>query len=599
MGNTAEGIRWDLSDLFASHEDPRIEATLRDCRSRAEAFASRFRGAIYRPQGPAPESLLEGLRELEGIEDILSRVSTYAGLLYAADSLRADFQDLEQRVEQRATKVKNLLLFFELEWLDLDDSVAARLIHHPTLKNYSHYLKNLRRFRPHKLSEPEEKIVNEKDNTGRNAFGRLFSEITSALTFALDRDGKPTELTLSEILALMHHPDRQLRQRAWESLFEGLSRHEHALGFIYDTMIQDHLTMDRLRRYPNPMIERHLANEIDAVAVEKMIEVTEANYPLAQAYFRLKARLLDLPRIALYDQYAPVGKELAPFSFSRAQEVILEAFGAFSPVFLSIAAEFFAKRWIDAEVRKGKRGGAFCASPSPQLHPYILCNYTDTMRDVMTVAHELGHGLHGYLSREQSFLNYDTPLTTAETASVFGEMLVFDYLVEHESNPRVKLGLLAGKIDDAFATVFRQNVLTRFEQAVFARRSQGRLTPETIGVLWVEANEKYYGDAVEMGPAYRWGWSYIPHFIHTRFYCYSYVFGELLVLSLYRMYREQGKDFVPRYLTLLEAGGSDNPEALLRPLGVDFHDPAFWQKGFGEIRSLVQRVETLAEQIGR
>ena len=214
MGNTAEGIRWDLSDLFASHEDPRIEATLRDCRSRAEAFASRFRGAIYRPQGPAPESLLEGLRELEGIEDILSRVSTYAGLLYAADSLRADFQDLEQRVEQRATKVKNLLLFFELEWLDLDDSVAARLIHHPTLKNYSHYLKNLRRFRPHKLSEPEEKIVNEKDNTGRNAFGRLFSEITSALTFALDRDGKPTELTLSEILALMHHPDRQLRQRA-------------------------------------------------------------------------------------------------------------------------------------------------------------------------------------------------------------------------------------------------------------------------------------------------------------------------------------------------------------------------------------------------
>ncbi|MBI3001247.1 MAG: M3 family oligoendopeptidase [Deltaproteobacteria bacterium] len=599
MSKTAEGIRWDLSDLFASHEDPRIEATLQDCRNRAEAFASRFRGAIYRPQGPAPESLLEGLRELEGIEDTLSRVSTYAGLLYAADSLRAEFQDLEQRVEQRATEVRNLLLFFELEWLDLDDSVAVRLIHHPTLKNYSHYLKNLRRFRPHKLSEPEEKIVNEKDNTGRNAFGRLFSEITAALTFALDRDGKPAELTLSEILALMHHPDRQLRQRAWESLFEGLSHHEHALGFIYDTMIQDHLTMDRLRHYPNPMMERHLGNEIDGEAVARMMEVTEANYRIGHDYFRLKARLLGLPRLALYDQYAPVGKEFTPFSLSRAQEVILEAFGAFSPVFRSIAAEFFAKHWIDAEVRKGKRGGAFCASPSPQLHPYILCNYTDTMRDVMTVAHELGHGLHGCLSREQSFLNYDTPLTTAETASVFGEMLVFDYLVEHEPNPRVKLGLVAGKIEDAFATVFRQNVLTRFEQAVFARRSQGRLTPATIGVLWFEANEKYYGDAVEMGPAYRWGWSYIPHFIHTRFYCYSYVFGELLVLSLYRMYREQGENFVPRYLALLVAGGSDSPEALLGPLGVDFHDPNFWQKGFDEIRSMVKRAQQLADQIGK
>ncbi|MCH8056021.1 MAG: oligoendopeptidase F, partial [Deltaproteobacteria bacterium] len=288
--------------------------------------------------------------------------------------------------------------------------------------------------------------------------------------------------------------------------------------------------------------------------------------------------------------------ELAPFTFSQAQQMILEAFEAFAPAFRSIAAEFFAKRWIDAEIRKGKRGGAFCASPSPRLHPYILCNYTDNLRDVMTVAHELGHGLHGTLSRKQSFLNYDTPLTTAETASVFGEMLVFDYLVERQTDPRVKVALIAGKIEDAFATVFRQNVLTRFEQAVFSKRRAGRLSPQVIGDLWVEANGKYYGDAVEMTEGYRWGWSYIPHFIHTRFYCYSYVFGELLVLSLYRMYREQGKSFVPKYLTLLEAGASDSPEALLRPLGVDFHDPGFWQKGFDEIRGLVKRVEGLVEQ---
>lgn len=596
--HSAEGIRWDLSDLFSSYDDPRIEVALDDCRNRAEAFAHRFRGTINLPGGPNPGHLLHGLKELEEIEDLLSRVVNYSSLLYAADSSKPECQDLEQRVEQRVTVVRNLLLFFELEWLELKDEVAEHLIRHLTLETYSHYLKNLRRFRPHRLAEAEEKIVNEKDNTGRNAFGRLFSEITSALTFSLEREGRTEELTLSEVLALLREADRGLRQRAMETLFQGLSRHGQVLTFIYDTLIQDHLTMDRLRHYPNPMIERHLANEIDAEAVSQMMKVTESNYGIGHDYFRLKARLLRLPCMALYDQYAPVGREL-PFNFAQAQQVILEAFRAFTPVFRDIASEFFAKRWIDAEIRKGKRGGAFCASPSPQLHPYILCNYTDNLRDVMTVAHELGHGLHGTLSRKQSFLNYDTPLTTAETASVFGEMLVFDYLVENQNDPQVQIALIAGKIEDAFATVFRQNVLTRFEQAVFAKRQVGRLTPQAIGDLWVEANEKYYGGAVEMPEGYRWGWSYIPHFIHTRFYCYSYVFGELLVLSLYRMYREQGKGFVPRYLTLLEAGGSDSPEALLKPLGVDIHDAKFWQKGFDEIRSLVQRVEKLVEEVGQ
>ncbi|MBI2361696.1 MAG: oligoendopeptidase, partial [Deltaproteobacteria bacterium] len=375
IGNSASGICWDLSELFASHEDPHIEATLQDCRARAEAFAARFRASIHRPQGPDPATLLDGTRDLEAIEEALSRVASFASLLYAADSLKPEYQDLEQKVERRVTEVRNLLLFFELEWLDVADDVAERLMRDPMLQPYAHYLRSVRRFRPHKLTELEEKIVNEKDNTGRSAFGRLFSEITSALTFSVERDGKPGELTLSETLALMHHPDRQLRQRAWESLFEGLSRHEHALGFIYDTIIQDHLTMDRLRRYAGPMMERHLANEIDGEAVARMMEVSEANYRIGQDYFRLKARLLGLPRLALYDQYAPVDEERASFSFSQAREVVLEALGAFSPIFRSIAAEFFAKRWIDAEIRKGKQGGAFCASPSPQLHPYILCNY--------------------------------------------------------------------------------------------------------------------------------------------------------------------------------------------------------------------------------
>jgi len=592
MPNSAEGIRWDLSDLFSSHDDPRIEATLDDCRAEAEGFALRYRGKIATIK---PGDLLAALKQLEQIEDSLSRVANYSSLLYSADSARPEYQDLEQRVEQRITEIRNLLLFFELEWLELEEQAAARHLSARELKNYTHFLSSIRRFRPHKLSEAEEKVVNEKDNTGRNAFGRLFSEITSTLSFPLERGGKTEELTLSEILALLHDPERDVRRGAMETVYRGLSAHRDTITFIYDTLIQDHLTMDRLRKYPDPMLERHLVNEIDGAAVGKMMAVTEKNYLLAHDYFRLKARLLSLPKLALYDQYAPVGKDLTPFPFSEAQTIILEAFNAFSPVFREIAGEFFAKRWIDAEIRKGKRGGAFCASPSPGLHPYILCNYTDNLRDVMTVAHELGHGLHGSLSRKQSFFNYDTPLTTAETASVFGEMLVFDYLVERQSDPKVQIALFAGKLEDAFATVFRQNVLTRFEEAVFAKRRAGRLTPDAVGETWLGANKAYYGDAVEMPDGYRWGWSYIPHFIHSRFYCYSYVFGQLLVLALYRIYREEGRSFVPKYLALLEAGGSDSPEALLKPLGVDIHDAAFWQKGFDELKGLISRLQKLVE----
>jgi oligoendopeptidase F len=591
--NTAAGIRWDLRDLFAGHDDPRIDATLRECRDRAEKFAAKFRPLLENSQTLTADAVFDALQELESIYEPLGRVGSYAGLLYAADTARPEYQDLEQRVEQRSTEIRNLLLFFELEWLKLDDALANRIMADPALKPYDHYLVGLRRYRPHMLSEPEEKILNERDNTGRNAFGRLFSEVTSSLSFPFERDGQTEQLNLSQILSLLHEAERARRQRATETLYHGLAEHGQVLTFVYDTLIQDNLTMDRLRSYSGPMAQRHLSNEIDGEAVRTMMAVAEENYGLAQDYFRLKAQLLHLPRLALYDQYAPVGKEVRPFPYDQARQVILDAFAAFDPTFRQVAGEFFAKNWIDAEIRQGKRGGAFCASPSPRLHPYILCNYDDTLRDVMTVAHELGHGLHGCLSRKQNYFNYDTPLTTAETASVFGEMLVFDYLLAKQTEPQVQIALLAGKIEDIFATVFRQNVLTRFEELVFSARKEKRLTPEALGNLWLEANGKYYGNAVEMPEGYRWGWSYIPHFIHSRFYCYSYVFGQLLVLALYRMYKDEGQSFVPRYLALLEAGGSDSPDALLKPLGVNVHDPAFWQKGFEEITGLVTRLRAL------
>ncbi len=591
--NSATGIQWDLSDLFAAHDDGNIETTLKDCRAGAEQFAARFRVALENPSTLTAATLRQALEDLEKIYEALGRVGSYAGLLYAADTAKPEYQDLDQRVEQRGTEIRNLLLFFELAWLKVDDAIATKLMADEELKPYQHYLSSLRRYRPHTLSELEEKLLNEKDNTGRNAFGRLFSEITSSLVFKLARDGKTEELNLSQVLSLLHEPDRSLRQRAMETVYQELAQHRQVLTFIYDTLIQDNLTTDRLRSYPHPMEQRHLSNEIDGAAVATMMAVSEQNYPLAHSYFGLKAKLLGLPKLALYDQYAPVGKEVRPFPYENAKQVILNAFDAFDPNFKKLAGEFFAKNWIDAEIRKGKRGGAFCASPSPRLHPYVLCNYDDNLRDVMTVAHELGHGLHGCLSRKQNYFNYDTPLTTAETASVFAEMLVFDYLLEQQSDREVQIALLAGKIEDIFATVFRQNVLTRFEQLSFAARQEKRLTPEALGQLWLQANGKYYGDAVTMPDSYQWGWSYIPHFIHSRFYCYSYVFGQLLVLALYRMYKDEGKSFVPKYVALLEAGGSDTPDALLKPLGVDIHHAEFWQKGFEEIRGLTTKLQSI------
>ena len=595
---SAAGVTWDLGDLFAGPRDPEIERTLQGCKADAEEFARTYRGTIAVPGGPAAGHLSAGIERMEDIFDRAGRVASYSGLLFAANTADPVIRDLEQKVEQRLTELRNLLLFFDLEWLALEDDVVARIVDDPALADYRHYLVAERRYRPHKLSEPEEKIVNEKNVTGASAWERLFTEMVSSLGFPVKRtvDGKveTQDLNLSQTLALYHEPDRETRKNAHDALFDVLAKNGQVLTFTYDTLVQDHLTMDRLRQYPNPMLPRHLANEIAPEAVEQMMRVVEANYPIAHDYFKLKAKLVGLPKLMIYDQYAPVGGAREAYSFDQARETIVAAFGQFSPRFAEIAGKFFDGRWIDAEVRKGKQGGAFCASPSPKLHPYVLTNYTDNLRDAMTVAHELGHGIHGYVSLGQKLVNYHPTLPLAETASVFGEMLVFERLLGEVKDDKAKLALLCGKVEDAFATVFRQNVLTRFEQSAFAARSEGRLEPEKLQELWIAANAPYYGDGLEMSEGYRWGWSYIPHFVHTPFYCYAYVFGELLVLALYGMYREQGAAFVPEYTRLLERGGSESPAELLKPLGVDFREAAFWQKGFDEIKRLVAQAESLA-----
>ncbi len=593
---SAAGVRWDLSDLFAGPDDPALPATLEEIDQRARAFAARYRGTVNTPDGPAPDHLLTALREWEDLAELMERVEGYAHLLYAAQTDSQVARNLMEQVDQRLTAARNEVLFFELEWLALPNEVAERVAAAPELAPYRDFLRRLRRYRPHTLSEPEEKIINEKDRSGVQAWQRLFTEMTAALRFTLEVEGVTRTLPLDGVLALQRHPDRETRRRAYETLYARLAEHGELLTFIYDTVILDHLTMQRLRRYPDPMAPRHLANRIDGAVVEQMLRVVEANYPLAHRYFTLKARLLALPKLALFDQYAPVGTT-RPVTYQEAREAVLTAFAAFHPTFLEIARTFFEKNWIDAEPRPGKRGGAFCASLTPRLHPYILLNYNDTARDAMTLAHELGHGLHGMLARRQSLVNYHPPLTLAETASVFAEILVFDRLLAATPEPAAQLGLLCGKIEEIFATVFRQTVLTRFEQAAFAARDGRRLAPDQVGDLWLQANAPYYGPAVEVIPSYRWGWSYIPHFIHTPFYCYSYVFGELLVLSLYAQYRREGAAFIPRYLALLEAGGSAPPEDLLAPLGVDLRSAAFWQQGFDELAALVARAEETAARL--
>ena len=596
--SSATGVVWDLGDLFAAPDDPRIDQTLDACQADASAFAGAYRGTINVPGGPAPEHLLSGLERMEAISENAHRVAAYSGLLYAADTSSTVHRQLQQKIEQRMTALQNVLLFFDLEWLELSDEDAEKLIEHPLLAEYRHYLRAERRYRPHRLSEPEEKVVNEKDVTGRGAWSRLFTELTSSLTFPVERGGQTRDLSLAETLALYHEPDRELRRKAHDSLFSVLERNGQVLTFTYDTLVQDGLTMGRLRGYPNPMTPRHLSNEVDAESVDQMMKVVEANYGIAHEYFQLKRRLVGLDELTIYDQYAPIGAKRETYTYEQARRSILEAFGKFSPEFADVARRFFDGRWIDAELRRGKRGGAFCMSPSPQVHPYVLCNYTDNLRDAMTVAHELGHGIHGYLSLGQKLVNYHPTLPLAETASVFGEMLVFDHLVEQVADESTRLGLLCGKIEDTFATVFRQNVLTRFEQAAFEGGRAGRLTAEALQEAWISANAPYYGDSVRMTEGYRWGWSYIPHFIHSPFYCYSYVFGELLVLALYGMYREQGSAFVPEYRRLLEAGGSATPAELLAPLGVDFRDPSFWQKGFAELSRLVAWANDLVAKQG-
>jgi oligoendopeptidase F len=588
-------VRWDLSDLYAGTDDPRIDADLDAALAAARELGARLRGRVA---AQSARELAAAVDALEALQQRAARAGAYASLLFAADTAAPRHGALLQHVQERGTQLHNELIFFELEWVAVEAERAEQLLSDPVLAPRRHFLDSLRRYRPHLLSEPEERILAESANTGRHAFMRLFDEILAALTFQVRLDGEERSLSEEEVLALLYEPQRERRREAARALSEGLRANARVLGFIFNTLVQDKSVGDRLRSYATPMASRHLANEIEPASVESLLSACVGRYSLVARYYRLKAKRLGLERLTDYDRYAPIGDDTGVRSFEEARRIVLAAYRDFSPRLSEIAGRFFDERWIDAELRPGKRGGAFCASTLPSLHPYVFCNYTGNPRDVMTVAHELGHGVHQYLARERGLFEQDTPLTTAETASVFGEMLVFRRLLREESDPKRRLALLCGKLEDAFATVFRQVAMTHFEASLHAaRRAEGELPLERVNALWMEANRPMFGDSVELGDDYAWWWLYIPHFVHSPFYCYAYAFGELLVLALLRCYDEQGADFVPRYLELLAAGGSDTPARLLARIGLDVADPGFWDGGLALLEEMLAEAEELATRV--
>ena len=586
---------WDLSDLYASADDPAIEKALTNVIRRAKKFHDNHAGKLLSSKRISPKRLADALKEYESIVEQAGKAASFAQLLHEADTSDQRHGALLASVMQQLTQAQSLLMFFDLEWMDVPDDVAERVLRGKPLAHYRPYLTFARRYRPHKLSEDEEQVVNQLCNTGSRAWHRFFDQFTAALRFSVKINGKTRELSQSDTLDLLHEADRRKRIAGARGMTEGLRKNERTLAFVFNTLLWDAQIDDEMRSYAQPMAARNLDNQIDQKTVDTLIKSVEAGFPIVNRYYKLKSRLLKIKKLADYDRYAPLSDSTPRVSWTKARKTVTEAFGQFSPRMAEIADEFFEKRWIDAPVRPGKAGGAFSASTVPSVHPYILMNFAGKMRDVMTLAHELGHGVHQYLSRQQGILQASTPLTLAETASVFAEMLVFERLMAEQDDPKVKLSLLCGKIEDIFATVFRQVAMTRFEQMIHkARREHGELPVETFNKFWNEANAAMFGDSLELTDGYGWWWSYVPHFVRTPFYCYAYAFGELLVIALYGQYQAQGASFVPKYMELLSSGGTGSPDDLLEPLGIDIRKPAFWKKGITFIDKLVTQAEKLA-----
>jgi oligoendopeptidase F len=595
MDTALETASWDLEPLVGGRGAEGVVEMLTEARDRAEAFAQRHRGSVAE-LGAA--GLADAMHELAAIHDLDGRAGSYAVLSFSLDTTDPERGALMQRARELSAAIETALIFFELEWNQVSDERADELLAADELDFCRHHLRTLRRYRPHQLSEPEERILTETTVTGGSAFQRLFTEQTSVIEIDVPDSAEP--VSLEEALSRLQQPDRQRRAEAAAGLTEALRQNLRTRAFVFNTLLQDKATKDRLRSYPHWLASRNLANEASDESVEALIEAVRSRYELARRWYRLKASLLGLDRLAHWDRMAPVSESEEEIPYGEAREIVLDCYSGFSPVLGEAAGAFFANGHIDGPPRPGKRGGAFCSYTVPSAHPYVMLNYTSRPHDVLVMAHELGHGVHASLARPQGIFHFTTPLTLAETASIFGETIVLERLLERAPGPAERLDLLAGSLDGAVAAVFRQVAMNRFEHSAHVeRRESGELSLDRFAELWLETQAELLGDSVDVSDDYGVWWSYIWHFIDAPGYVYAYAYGHLLALSVYRRYEERGEAFVPSYLDLLGAGGSLPPEELGAIVGVDLSDPGFWSSGLDLVERQLDTAENAAREAGR
>jgi oligoendopeptidase F len=587
----AEDVAWDLSDLYESTTDPRIEEDVEQVESAAADFRERYYGRVAELSAA---ELREAIETREEIESTFTRAIYFAHLWFATDMNDSPRGALVARLTEKGAAIDTQLLFFGLELAALEDEQADAFLASQELERWRHWLRTVRKFRPYILTEPEEKIMTEKAVSGFAAWDRLYDELLGAIK--VDLDG--AEIGFEEAMSKLYSPDRDLRRRASEAVTVALEPGLRTRTFVFNTIAVDKSIDDRLRGYETWISSRNLSNDTTDEAVQALVDAVVRRYDVVQRYYTLKARLLGLDKLAYFDRMAPLADDPTQVAWDEARELVVEAFADFSSETGDVVERFFRDDWIDAPPRDGKRPGAFCATNVPGVHPYVFMNYTGDRRSVLTLAHELGHGVHGYLAAPLGLFNASTPLTTAETASVFGEALTFKRLLALEEDPKRRLNLLAGRIEDSIATVYRQIAMNRFEDDVHTwRRSEGELSPEKFEEIWLGTQTHMFGDSVDIDGYGIW-WSYIPHFIGTPGYVYAYSYGFLFALSIFRKYELEGDSMVEPYLDLLRAGGSKPPSELAEMVGLDLTDPKIWEAGIDALAVELDEAEALANDVG-
>ncbi len=585
---TFTSTRWSLEALFPALDSPELESGFTELEARVGEF-EKFRADLT--PDIDPEHFMDILSATEETSRLAYRLYGFAGLSFAADTQDQKTMSLLGRIQQFMAELQNRSLFFSLWWKDLDDENANRLMQ--ISGDYRYYLEVMRNFKPHTLTEAEEKIINIKDVTGAQALVTLYDAITNRYVFKVEVDGETRELTRGELMAHVRGSDPDLRAAAYRELYRVYGDDGPILGQMYQTLVRDWRNENvNLRRFANPISARNLNNDIPNEAVDALLDVCQKNAVIFQRYFRIKARLLGMERLRRYDVYAPIAKSDKKYDFDTAAEMVLDSFNAFDPKVANLARRVFEDNHLDSEIRKGKQSGAFCWSVVPDLTPWVKLNYQGNADDVATMAHELGHAIHAMLAGHHTLFTFHSSLPLAETASTFGEMMLIDKLMAEEPDETVRRDMLFRQVDDAYATIMRQAFFALFEKQAH-EMVQNNASVDEIAAAYFENLKSQFGDAVEVSDEFKWEWVSIPHIYHTPFYVYAYAFGQLLVLSLYQQFKAEGEAFKPKYLKILSAGGSEAPARILSEAGIDIRSAAFWQGGFDVLDKLVTQLEAM------